>query len=362
MPPTAAAGSPKGREKMKAKIPERNCILIDWFSFTSRNDTVLSMINRLGLSEYVFTLTPGGAAGKYGFRTTYSFAHINIYCDHWKDENLIMVDMSGQGCRAFDQYSTLSYIYLFGLCLWDTRYNITRLDLAHDDHEGLLDINKIMKESIKRNYVSKTRKNYKYAHFNGKFEELSVMYGSKSSDLYIRIYDKAAERGFDKTEKKWVRTEIVLKHSRAEEFLRLYLAGAEVIPDLRHPERVPEVKHSLGELFYGILNNYIRFIVPDPKEKNVSRLKVRKWWQDFIGSIEKIRVYVKKNTDYNLHKLQRYIVDQVGNSIETYLHCVGEDEFWEKILLRQSRLKDKQKKLIQEYKLSKQSILDPLGV
>ncbi|MBE6879770.1 MAG: replication initiation factor domain-containing protein [Ruminococcaceae bacterium] len=346
---------------MKSKIPERNCILIDWFSFTSRNDTVQSMISRLGLSEYVFTLTPGGAGGKYGFRSTYSFSHINIYCDHWKEKDLIMVDMSGQGCRAFDEYSKYTYTYLFGLCLWHPNYNVTRIDLAHDDHEGLLDIRKILKETVKRNYVSKTRKNYKYAHFNGRFEELSVMYGSKSSDIYIRIYDKAAERGYDQIEKKWVRTEIVLKQSRAEEFLRLYLSGSEVVPDPKHPEKVPEIKRNLGELFYGILNNYLRFVVPDPDQKNVSRFQIRKWWKEFIGSIEKIRVYVKKNTDYNLHKLQRYIVDQAGNSIETLLLCVGEGDFWDRILSRESKLKDRQKKLIQEYQLSKQSIVKPLG-
>lgn len=353
MPPTAAAGSPKGRDKMKAKLPERNCILIDWFAFTSRNDTVLSMISRLGLSEYTFFETHRSSAVKYGFRQCHSFAHINIYSDHYKDKDLIMVDMSGQGCRAFDTYAKTSYTYLFGLCLWNPNYHVTRIDLAHDDHEGLLNIDTVIKETRKRNYIAKTRKNDKHEHFNGKFEEVSVMFGRKSSDLYIRIYDKAAERGYDPNKKKWVRTEIVLKQSRAEKFLSLLLSGSEVVPDPDHPEKVPEVKRNLGELFYGILNNYLRFIVPDSEQKNVSRLKNRKWWDKFIGSIEKIRVYVKKDENYNLHRLQRYIIDQVGNSIETYFKCVGEEAFWETIFARKSRLNDRQRHLIDEQQLKK---------
>lgn len=345
---------PERTRKMKAKIPERNCILIDWFSFTSKNDTVHSLISRLGLSDYTFTESSSSPASKYGFRKCYSFAHINIYANHYKDDSLLMVDMSGQGCRSFDTYAKTSYTYLFGLCLWNDNYNVTRLDIAHDDHEGILDIRRVMLETIRLNYVSKFVKNDKHSLYNGKFEEMSVMFGRKSSDLYIRIYDKAAERGYDKSEKKWVRTEIVLKHARAEEFLRHYLSGFEVVPDLNHPEKVPEVKRSLGELFYGVLSNYLRFVIPDKNQKNVSRLKTRRWWKRFIGSVESIRVYVKKDTNYNLHRLQRYIIDQVGNSIETYFKCVGEDVFWETIFARKSRLNDQQKNLIDEQYLKKE--------
>jgi len=309
---------------------KKNCILFDWFSMTSTNDTLFSWISRLRLDKCQFTERVGGPAGKYGFKKTYSFMHINIYTNHFNDDSLTMLDMSGQGCREFETYGSGDFVYLFRLCCTHDSYNVTRLDVAHDDHEGLLNIDTVWRETMALNYVSKARKNIKTSEYNGDFEEKSIMFGKKSSEVYVRIYDKAAERGYD-SDVHWVRTEIVLKHDRAAEFLRMYLGGM-----------------PIGKLFYGVLNNYIRFIVPDPTESNKSRLKVRKWWLKFIGSVERISVYVKKDVEYNLHKLKRYVFHQCGNSIETLIRCIGGGDFFTELLERDTRLTERQKVLIKQ--------------
>lgn len=52
---------------------------------------------------------------------------------------------------------------------------------------------------------------------------LTVYYGSKSSEVYMRCYDKAKEREREDVDY-WVRWEIVLKNDKAMSFVFQYLA------------------------------------------------------------------------------------------------------------------------------------------
>ncbi len=109
----------------------------------------------------------------------------------------ICLNLSGTGCRAFESYGHGDWFKLLSLyfTLRDHgvrekkgrfySYNITRLDLAYDDHTGVLDIYRIEEDLKSRYYTAKA----KFAESTWSDDQekdiqgLSVYVGAKSSDI-----------------------------------------------------------------------------------------------------------------------------------------------------------------------------------
>ena len=309
-----------------------NCILVDWFSMTCRNDTVSSIISKLHLREGIeFT----ESYGFYGYRNRLIFDGISIHYGHkFEDQDFPLLEMSGQGCRDFETYSEVDWNYLFNLALDTENYNVTRLDVAYDDiapegSKGIFDIDQLIKDTQQRNFVAKSRAGTIINSFKGNTDAYSIMFGSRTSDLYIRIYDKARERGFHDG-RHWIRLETVFKQDRALAFL------SDVNP--------------LGVKYRGVIHNYLRFITPNKNDENKSRWLTRKYWLRFLDDVDKISIYTKKDVDYNLSRLGHYVFKQAGNSIDTYIKCQGLISFLDNILKRDSRLTPHQKQLISKFR------------
>lgn len=306
-----------------------NEILIDWFAITSKVDNFMQLCDYLKLEgdsvdwvEYY---------GRYGYAKRMEFGGINIYYNHYNaDTDYPMIEMSGQGCRTYETYSKGNWQDLFDMALDSENYNVKRIDIAYDDkEENILDIDTIVKAVEKREYLSKCRAGVITDSFNGLLNAKSVMLGSRSSELYIRIYDKAAERGG--LDYHWVRCEIVLKNERALNFLKL--------------------NYDIGLRYKGILVNYIRFIIPDESidENHRNRLKTVDWWERFLGAVCKVSVFSKKDIEYNMYHLEKFLGKQCGNSIETYIRCLGIDGLKELLKSKCTKLNANQLKLIYEY-------------
>ncbi len=304
-----------------------NCILVDWFAMTFRQKGITphDIIKMLGLREDVkFIEFPG----RYYYHKRLSFGNIHIYYNHAVDEqDYPMLELTGQGCREFESFSSMSFDNLFALAQDTKNYHMSRLDIAYDDHTGIFDIKKIMWDGFNNNYVSKSSilslHDEKRAHLDG----FSMMTGSKSSDMYMRIYDKARERGFCDG-RHWVRCELVLKQDRATNFIL-------------NPE-------PLGVKYRGVIKNYFRFVSPNKNDMNKRRWQTRRYWRNFLDNVEPISVYSKKEIDYNISRLQRYVFHQSGNSVDTYIRCVGLSVFFEKLLKRDTKLTPRQKLLIEQ--------------
>ena len=131
------------------------------------------------------------------------------------------LDMSGQGCRSFEEYGTGDFDGLFRLFQQGEGYHVTRLDVAFDDHSGILDIQRLFRDSDNQDgdqqFVSKFRKSRIEKEFKDGRPGITVYHGSKKSAVLIRIYDKAAERGLPE-DQHWVRVELQLRDERAEAF------------------------------------------------------------------------------------------------------------------------------------------------
>lgn len=313
-----------------------NLILIDWFAMSFRKPgvTVFDIIDLLELRGDIHFEHMNG---RYKYRDRLSFGGIHIYynnmCHNTPDGKSIddfpMLEMTGQGCREFETYSRIGFDKLFQLAKDTENYHMTRLDIAYDDHKGLFDINQVRKDFEDDNYVSKSSSGRITIDKHRKIKAISVMTGSKSSDMYMRIYDKARERGFNDG-RHWIRCELVLKQDRAVEFIKNDL--------------------PIGEKFRGVIYNYFRFVEPSESDSNKRRWKMRDYWKDFLDDAEKISVFTRKDIDYNMGRLQRYVFHQAGNSIDTYIKIKGIIPFLEELFRRDSKLTAAQKYLINKCK------------
>ena len=298
-----------------------NCILFDWLSFTSSIDSVDSIKSLLGLS-HVTWLDCQTSFNGYMYRIVFNNISIcygvpkNVGGEYHKET--VLVNMSGQGCRAYETYSTCcDWHTLFAVLLSDTEnYNITRLDVAYDDFSGVLDIPLIVDQIRLKNVVTKFNRAKLEEGLLGATGEDTLYIGSRQSDLYMRIYNKAAERNRSDEIPHWVRWEVVFKKERALNFIRRY----------------HEYDCNIGKVFSGVICNYIRFVTPSETDSNKRRWDPQPWFVEFVHSLERISVFTKKDVDYNLFKLKNTVINLFGNATRSYIRSVGVTQFYNDLI------------------------------
>ena len=168
-------------------------IIIDWLSITSKRLSAKEMVSLLGLENAPWE----EGKGYHGYRSRLWYDCISIHFDGTADMG-VWLEMSGQGCRAYESYSSKKDLYktemyepLFRFVLDNPdESNITRLDIAFDEFSGILDGRRIFNDTVDRKYRSKAD----YWSATTSADGLSVNIGSPRSKVLIRIYDKRAER------------------------------------------------------------------------------------------------------------------------------------------------------------------------
>ena len=186
----------------------KNKIIYDWVSITSKIHSPDDFIRLLGLNDEGISWEK--VKGAHGYRDRLYWGSISIHYNGTDDMG-IWLEMSGQGCRSFESYGTGDFESLFAEVLENPeQMKVTRLDVAYDDLSGVLDIEEVCRDTEAQEYVSS---------FTGwNVQRGSGTLGSRSSEILVRIYDKAAERGFDDG-RHWVRVELQLRRERALSFL-----------------------------------------------------------------------------------------------------------------------------------------------
>lgn len=273
----------------------------DWLSFTCNVNTklVYEFILGFGFTPDAFKKMERGAQGYKGMLRHRS-CEITVLYDGAENMGCHMdvkgsavsyfVDVFRETLRCQTPFSEDAYEYedfddvnnllpvLFRKILGNGWF--TRLDIAIDDfgcnYFSCEKVHKILKSC---NYVSKFGKwevdivhNKKDAAIKG----YTVYCGSrKNSDIFLRVYDKQLEQKSKFKEDTdlplWVRWEFELKNERADNF-------AEYIIN----------KLDFGRAVMAVLNNYLRFIVPD--NPNRSRCSSLPKWQRFVGDVGRLRL------------------------------------------------------------------------
>ena len=298
----------------------KNRFIIDWLSFSTKNYRLEEMITMLGLKVSFQRMK-----GMHGYKDRLYYESISIHYNGSVDQG-IWVEMTGKGCRAFESFGSGDYDFIFNMALED-EIKITRLDIAYDDFEGVLDMSRICKDTINQNYISKW-KSFEVIYSSG---GNSVLLGSRHSDILLRIYDKKAEQKV-KDIPQWVRAELQMRDDRALGFIRAYKLGL----------------MDLGHIYLSVINNYLRYVTPT-NDSNNRRWPNTDYWDNFISDAEKISIYDKPGTEYTLDCLYDFVIRQCGNSIDAFLKIQGVSSLVEELKERGTRPNAKYIKLIEEY-------------
>lgn len=342
-------------------VAQDNAILIDWLTVTFHDIQVSDVQRLLGLDApdidwddrlsfqdgYPRQCTFSNIVIRYGADNVDNFADDSksSAADKVRYDMGISLNMSGNGCRAFETYGHGDWLHLLSsICDLDTRIKFTRLDLAFDDHIGILDLLQIRQDVEDRNYTGSPKKSSIVWSDDQDLDiqGMTIYIGSRKSPIFVRIYDKAAERGFK--DRHWIRVELQLRHDRAA------AAIAEILK-----------LHDVGSTFSGVLRNYCCFRTPSGSDTNKSRWPIADYWESLINGVSRIRLWISPGEPYNFRKTEEHMINQYGQALQAYERIHGSLHE----LLLQSRqahpdLKKKYKVAINEAKLERQRNADDL--
>ena len=303
----------------------KNRIIYDWVSFTSKKHSLSDIVELLGMSDCPFETVNGSK----GFRYRQYYSGVSIHFNEEQVNNsagFIWLEMSGQGCRTFETYGNGNFDSLFDLAIGDPEnIHITRLDVAFDDFTNVLDIDTICEYTRQEYFTSRTQ-NYQATYSNA---GNSVQFGSRMSNLLIRIYDKAAERGYDNTKFHWVRCELQLKDTNALGFIK------------------KSIDVGINEAYLGVLKNYLMFREPSP-DSNKRRWEVCEFWTKILDDAIRLSIFCKPGVDYNLSRCERYVLTQPIGSIKALIEIHGEEGFLEMIKNAPAPKNPKYKSLVKQ--------------
>ena len=281
----------------------------------------------LGFKSGLFTeLERGGM----GYKKRLQYGHITIFYDG--TENMgCHVEMSGQGCREYEN-SSHSWRDLIAIIELD-KGKLTRLDIAVDtvdDSLRLTQINYALRQGYIRTQFTKTRTTESAdITADGLSNKSRTRYfGSGTSRVMFRIYDKAAQLGLDD---RWLRFELQLRDDRAT------VAAGELLR-----------RNDLGFVAAGIINQYIAFIKKD--DSNKSRCTLQDWWFNWLHHTEKLKITTAKAIKL-ISQVQEHVKKQYAPTLAMIKKAVGINDFYDylKDVLSDgySRLSQKHENIIQ---------------
>lgn len=310
-------------------------VMIDYLTFSLKNWEPSDVIRGvLGMDPELFE-DPG--FGLLGYGQALKFSDIFILYqprenDYFQDMG-VCVSMSGNGCRVFESMSSLSrdgsaFPSLFERLVADDTFNVSRLDIACDDHDGALDMDRVLEKVEHNELNSRMSKRSIVVSYDGMQKNGATAYiGAASSDFRIRIYDKGLEQGIGDH---WLRVEMVMRGANAKSFV-LNLTGGQAI----------------GQLAAQVLNDKLSFI--DRDDSNISRCSVCDWWAAFVDELESVRLVSREAVQHAVEHIQEWITSQVGPSLAVLFDTVGWPRIFELAISSKQRLSDRQRALIKDF-------------
>ena len=278
-----------------------NSVMIDWLSFSVKYMDPKEVITNILLMK-----TENFAFENYsfqkGYTQNYSCAQISVHFNNkgTDDKNGIFVQMMGKGCRQYEEYMSgneNNWVDLIERALVE-KANFTRIDVCNDVYNNesmtVSRINRYCESGlcITRSKYAMYQKKYQTEDGNLVGELVSI---GKKGNQQLCFYNKLLERinaGEDVPDvSSWLRVEFRVWGAKSQK-LALSISSAK----------------PLEEIFFSVLNNYYRFVVPDNKAKdsNKRRRKTVQWWQEYIETVEKTVLSIKRKK-VTLTESKKYI-------------------------------------------------------
>lgn len=321
-------------------------VSVDWISFTVlESASVADVIRLMGYKLESFCRCQRGADGyksqlkhstesisilfngneNMGIHVNISGSAISSLLSHYESSSKIVTPFDETVCSIDFDITVLSSFLKAVMSIG----HLTRIDLAIDNRCNLYytmpDLFHIFDS---RQYVSKFRRWDLYRGTkNNLCDGYTIYLGKRSSEVFLRIYDKALEQGIDT---KWVRWELELKKGYA-------CRAAQHIVD-----GIP-----LSHVAVGILSNYLKIILPDSDRP--SRCSTCPKWNEFVNSVSKLNLYVPKEKS-SINQKKTWLFKQVAPSLSAVYEAGGGDNELIYTLLQNghNRLKPADYELISE--------------
>jgi len=219
-----------------------------------------------------------------------------------------------------------------------------RIDLAINDHTGILDIPELAEKCRKREYIGKSRsyKFYqsgeliKHREDDREYMGRTLYLGSLKSDVYFCIYEKDYEQyvklGTPLEEADIInRFEIRLRNERA------YYAVRDLL-----------TYYDAEQTAFSIINQYVRFVDEEPdKRKNEWKLNDR--WAWFIGDNRQSLKLTTKPEPYTLDRTLRWVQRQVAPTLKMLKKIdKGNGTDYMETIEQQAKLTEKHKMIIKQ--------------
>lgn len=335
-------------------------VSVDWLSFTITNGfCVEDVIDLLGCTSDDFMPAAHGGQG-YKSMLLYNGYNLRIYYDGNEDMG-IHVSISGSAIfealkvfknhfkvdtpfgPAYDIGSDINFSFLVEFLKAARKIgHFTRVDLAIDDIGSkyfttddivqLYEEDRIVSKFRCMENLVKKQSHEKIGH--------TVNFGSRKSDMFLRIYDKQLEQNgkisnpdeFISTP--WVRWELECKNSRANQIVDLLING-----------------ESLGNVAVGVLSRYFRIINLD--NNNRYRCSTYMVWDAFLNGISSLGLYIAE-VPKTLADKENWIMKQVAPSLCAVILSHGGDmQFIEDVLCEGRKRMNRQlwKLVSEEYSL-----------
>ena len=252
--------------------------------------------------------------GHYSYTEHYSLGDIFIYTSA-DEEKGVLLELKGRGCRQFESYLLAQQRSWYDF-LMDALVDggvMKRIDLAINDHTGILDIPELAEKCRKQEYIGKSRsyKFYqsgeliKHREDDREYMGRTLYLGSLKSDVYFCIYEKDYEQyvklGTPLEEADIInRFEIRLRNERA------YYAVRDLL-----------TYYDAEQTAFSIINQYVRFVDEEPdKRKNDWKLNDR--WAWFIGDNRQSLKLTTKPEPYTLDRTLRWVQRQVAPTLKIH--------------------------------------------
>lgn len=302
---------------------------VDWFQCTESSSTedILSIfdskfwdfLEKLGYKLDDFEQ----ASPRYFYNSGLSLGrYLNIYYDNKAKEvnefspRNILFQFTGQGStdlalklsKYLKNNDFESVWYEFFKVVIKYELKVTRMDIALDDYNAVLDFDKMERKLKRREFISSKRAYniVKEKNTDGSVKGHSLYLGVRKRHMtgfIIRYYNKYAQyksKGAilptvvenvvtGEGTHKWQRYEMEIHGKACMNFITQILGGM-----------------SFGQLYKGLTANAIKFLKVSKSNKNKSYWDTVDWWEKFLEGAEKCSV-AEPERDLDLGRLLRWI-------------------------------------------------------
>lgn len=311
--PAAASPSPSGvyRVADAVRIPpsgntgvSNTTCCFDWLAFTVQINlqTVLEWLTPVGHSGADWVVL---AHGGLGYRSAVQRGHVKVFYDGQPGMGVHVV-MSGQALRQWEVESGLrsegDWQAFLRTLVKERECRLTRLDAAMDDkgEEGVLSM-AVMEQAARAGHlVSRFHHcqrigsdKWSLSNPEDSRQGETLYFGSRSSLMFVRIYNKAAEMGESFHH---VRVEMEAKKENAGQLAEKFLEGG-------------------WRAVVGVLRAYLDFKEPEDGDGNKSRWETAEWWDTFLDRCEKVSLCVARVVNRSLERVKAWLFRQAAPSL-----------------------------------------------